>query len=124
MARTIGGRSTTATRPRVAAEEAFDRVHKQRDLPEEIPELPVPASVIRVEDGRTSCDVPALLVALGLVASRSEGGRMLSPGRGPAGRRAGVTRSDPPRAQRPRRLRRLRPAGREAQVARVGPVTA
>ena len=64
----------------VAAEEAFDRVHKQRDLPEEIPELPVPASVIRVDDGSNFLYVPALLEALGLVASRSEGGRMLAQG--------------------------------------------
>jgi tyrosyl-tRNA synthetase len=64
-----------------AAEEAFDRVHKQRDLPEEIPETPVPASVIRVDDdGSHFLYVPALLEALGLVASRSEGGRMLAQG--------------------------------------------
>jgi tyrosyl-tRNA synthetase len=63
-----------------AAEEAFDRVHKQRDLPDDIPEVPVPNEVIRTDEGSAFLYVPALLEALGLVASRSEGGRMLAQG--------------------------------------------
>jgi tyrosyl-tRNA synthetase len=63
------------------AQEAFDRIHKQRDLPDDIPELPVPSTVIRAgDDGSPFLYVPALLEALGLVASRSEGGRMLAQG--------------------------------------------
>ena len=64
-----------------ASEETFDRVHKQRDLPDEIPELPVPSSVIRTDaQGSPFLYVPALLEALGLVSSRSEGGRKLAEG--------------------------------------------
>ena len=98
----------------VAAEEAFDRVHKQRDLPEEIPELPVPASVIRVDERL------ALPVRAGAPGSARAGRQPFrgrpdaGPRRGPGERRDGVARSDPPRAQRPRRLRRLRLAGRKA----------
>jgi tyrosyl-tRNA synthetase len=63
------------------AQAAFDRIHKQRHLPHDIPELPVPSTVIRADDeGSPFLYVPALLEALGLVASRSEGGRMLAQG--------------------------------------------
>jgi tyrosyl-tRNA synthetase len=64
-----------------AAEEAFDRVHKQRDLPDEIPERPVPAEVIRTDDdGAHFLNVPALLEALGIADSRSEARRKLAEG--------------------------------------------
>ena len=64
-----------------AAEDAFDRVHKQRDLPEEISERPVPAAVIRTDDdGSFFLSVPALLEALGIADSRSEARRKLAEG--------------------------------------------
>ena len=64
-----------------AAEAAFDRVHKRRELPEEVPERPVPATVIRTDPHRGwFLYVPALLEALGVVESRSEARRLLAQG--------------------------------------------
>ena len=63
------------------AEAAFDRVHKERDLPQDVPERPVPSSVMRTDDeGRPFLYVPALLHALGVADSRSEAGRKLTEG--------------------------------------------
>ena len=64
-----------------ASEARFDRVHKQRALPKDVPERPVPASVLRAdEDGTWFLYVPALLEALGVADSRSEGRRKLAEG--------------------------------------------
>ena len=63
-----------------AAEERFNRVHRERELPDEVPEMPVPSGVVRVESGATVVSVPALLEALGLVTSRSEGRRLVAQG--------------------------------------------
>ena len=64
-----------------ASEARFDRVHKQRALPTDVPERPVPASVLRAdEDGAWFLYVPALLEALGVADSRSEGRRKLAEG--------------------------------------------
>jgi len=63
------------------SEARFDRVHKERALPDEVPERPVPASVVRAdEDGARYLYVPALLEALGVADSRSEGRRKLAEG--------------------------------------------
>lgn len=61
------------------AEAAFDRVFKHHEAPEEIPQVDVSRSVIRKQaDGSRFLAVPALLEALGLVASRSEARRLLA----------------------------------------------
>ena len=66
-----------------AAEEAFDRVFRAHDLPDDVPEVDVPVSVFSSSDagaGAGSLYVPALLEALGLVESRSEARRLLAQG--------------------------------------------
>jgi tyrosyl-tRNA synthetase len=64
-----------------AAEDAFNRVHRARELPEDVPERSVPTSVVRAEaDGTWFLSVPALLEALGIVGSRSEARRKLAEG--------------------------------------------
>ena len=63
------------------AEAAFDQVHKRRELPEEVPERSVPATVMGTDEDRSwFLSVPALLEALGLVESRSEARRLLAQG--------------------------------------------
>ncbi|MDZ4655576.1 MAG: tyrosine--tRNA ligase [Coriobacteriia bacterium] len=54
------------------AEVAFDRVFKQHDLPEDVPEVEIELA--------DTVHLPALLAALGLVASNSEGRRMIDQG--------------------------------------------
>jgi tyrosyl-tRNA synthetase len=56
----------------LTAEAAFDRLFKQHDVPDEVPDHPLPPD--------EAIWVPALLHAAGLVASNSEGRRMLSQG--------------------------------------------
>jgi tyrosyl-tRNA synthetase len=56
----------------LAAEVAFDRVFKQHEAPEEVPDHPLPASDL--------VWVPGLLQDAGLVSSNSEGRRMLAQG--------------------------------------------
>jgi len=64
-----------------AAELAFDQVHKRRELPADIVERSVPATVIRTDEAGTPfLYVPALLEALDIVESRSEGARLLAQG--------------------------------------------
>jgi tyrosyl-tRNA synthetase len=55
----------------------FDRVHKDGDLPSEIPDRTVPRTVFVDRDGARVLDHAALLVALGLAASRSAARRVL-----------------------------------------------
>ena len=62
------------------AEARFDLVHKERRLPDEIPEVDVPTTVFGPDDGAWAVSVPALLEALGLAASRSEARRLLAQG--------------------------------------------
>jgi tyrosyl-tRNA synthetase len=62
------------------AEARFDLVHKERRLPEEVPDVDVPTAVFGREDGIWTVSVPALLEALGLAASRSEARRLLAQG--------------------------------------------
>ena len=54
------------------AEAAFDRVFKERDLPEDIPEIAV--------DLNDPVHLPALLSELDLVSSNGEGRRMIDQG--------------------------------------------
>ena len=63
-----------------AAESRFDLVHRQRELPEEVPGMSVSADVFRADGDAWVVYVPALLEALGLVESRSEGRRLQSQG--------------------------------------------
>ena len=61
------------------AESAFARVHKEGQLPEEIPDVIVPRSAVFVQGGGAASilDIPALLLALGLVQTRSEARRLI-----------------------------------------------
>ena len=64
-----------------AAEQRFDLVHREHALPEEVPGVTVPAALFGPADGTASVVyVPALLEALGLVASRSEARRLQAQG--------------------------------------------
>jgi tyrosyl-tRNA synthetase len=59
-----------------AAEERFDLVHKQHEVPDDVPLVPLPPHA--VEDGRVW--LPRLLAEIGLVGSNSEGRRMIEQG--------------------------------------------
>jgi tyrosyl-tRNA synthetase len=63
-----------------AAEERFNLVHREREMPDEIPDVRVPSNVFRDEDGGGVVHVPALLEAMGLVGSRSEARRLQAQG--------------------------------------------
>jgi tyrosyl-tRNA synthetase len=58
------------------ARERFDRVHRDRGLPEEIAQAPIPADA--VEEGRIW--LPRLLVGLGRAASNGEARRLIDQG--------------------------------------------
>jgi tyrosyl-tRNA synthetase len=59
-----------------AAEERFDIVHRERELPDEVEEVAIPPDVVR--DGRVW--MPRLLVALGLSSSNAEARRLIDQG--------------------------------------------
>jgi tyrosyl-tRNA synthetase len=63
-----------------AAEERFNVVHRERELPDEIRNVRVPPSVFGDKDGTRVVYVPALLEAMGLVGSRSEARRLQTQG--------------------------------------------
>jgi tyrosyl-tRNA synthetase len=63
-----------------AAEGHFNLVHRERGLPEDVPEISVPAGIVREESGAGVVYIPALLEALGLVGSRSEARRLQAQG--------------------------------------------
>ena len=63
-----------------AAEARFNLVHRERELPEDIPEVSVPADLVKGKSGAGVVYVPALLKALGLVPSTSEGRRLQAQG--------------------------------------------
>jgi tyrosyl-tRNA synthetase len=88
------------------AELRFDVVHRQHQLPEDVPELALP--VTAVENGRVW--LPRLLAKLGLVGSNSEGRRMIEQG---AVRLDGELVEDPGTEIAPEAL-----AGRMVQVGR------
>jgi len=56
----------------------FDRVHRERAVPEAVPEVVVPAAELVDADGRVW--LPRLLVRAGLAGSTSEAGRLLEEG--------------------------------------------
>ncbi len=64
-----------------AAEDRFNVVHREHEIPDEIADVRVPASVFgEKEDGIWVVYVPALLEAMGLVRSRSEARRLQAQG--------------------------------------------
>jgi tyrosyl-tRNA synthetase len=64
-----------------AAEERFNVVHRQHEIPEEVPSVSVPADVFGEDEGGAwVVYVPALLEAMGLVDSRSEARRLQAQG--------------------------------------------
>jgi tyrosyl-tRNA synthetase len=75
-----------------AAEERFDLVHRDRRVPDDVPDVRVPARVFeRGTDDGWIVSVPALLEAMGLVGSRSEARRLQAQG--------GVRRDGEPAAE-------------------------
>ena len=60
----------------VAAEERFDRVHKERALPEDVEETQIPTDAVK--DGKVW--LPRLLAAAGLAASNSDARRLIEQG--------------------------------------------
>jgi tyrosyl-tRNA synthetase len=60
------------------AQAEFDRVHKEGELPDEVPEIPVSRAAVLVQkkDGVVVIDRAALLTELGLAASKSEARRL------------------------------------------------
>ena len=60
----------------VAAEDRFDLVHKERGIPEDIEEMPIPGTAVK--DGKVW--LPRLLVAAGLAASNSDARRLIEQG--------------------------------------------
>ena len=64
-----------------AAEARFDLVHREHEIPDEITDVQVPASIFgEAGDGVWVVYVPALLEAMGLVSSRSEARRLQAQG--------------------------------------------
>jgi tyrosyl-tRNA synthetase len=63
-----------------AAEQRFNAVHREREIPDEVPSVSVPSSVFGEQKGVRVVYVPALLEAMGLVASRSEARRLQAQG--------------------------------------------
>jgi tyrosyl-tRNA synthetase len=89
-----------------AAETRFDRVHRDRELPRDVPETPIPAAAL---EGGTIW-LPRLLVALGRAASNGEARRLVEQG---GVRLDGEVVDDPSREMPPEELR-----GRVLQVGR------
>jgi tyrosyl-tRNA synthetase len=64
-----------------AAEERFSAVHREHEIPDDVPSVSVPSSVFgEQKEGVRVVYVPALLEAMGLVASRSEARRLQAQG--------------------------------------------
>jgi tyrosyl-tRNA synthetase len=64
-----------------AAEERFNIVHREHEIPDNVPGVSVPAGIFGAIEGDTwVVYVPALLEAMGLVASRSEARRLQAQG--------------------------------------------
>jgi tyrosyl-tRNA synthetase len=64
-----------------AAEERFNLVHREHEIPDEVPSVSVPGSVFgELKGGSRVVYVPALLEAMGLVGSRSEARRLQAQG--------------------------------------------
>ena len=82
----------------VRAEEAFNRVHRDRELPHDVPDVPIPATAAR--DGDVW--LPRMLVELGQAASNAEARRKIAQG---GVRIDGVVVQDPDRERPIRELR-------------------
>ena len=89
-----------------AAEAHFDQVHKQHEMPDDVPELPIPVDAIR--DGRAW--LPKVLVGTGLASSNGEARRAVQQG---GVRLDGVPLDDPEAEFDPAALR-----GKVLQVGR------
>jgi tyrosyl-tRNA synthetase len=64
-----------------AAEERFNVMHREHEIPDEVPSVSVPGSVFgELKGGSRVVYVPALLEAMGLVGSRSEARRLQAQG--------------------------------------------
>jgi tyrosyl-tRNA synthetase len=63
-----------------AAEKRFNAVHREHEIPDDVPSVSVPGSVFGEQEGVRIVYVPALLEAMGLVASRSEARRLQAQG--------------------------------------------
>jgi tyrosyl-tRNA synthetase len=94
------------------AESRFDQVHKDRRLPDDVPDVDVPNAVFGPEDGAWTVSVPALLEALGLASSRSEARRLLAQG--------GVRRDGEPVAEETIRVEGAPPGDLGGTVWQVG----
>jgi tyrosyl-tRNA synthetase len=90
----------------IAAEANFDQVHKQHELPDDVPECPIPADALR--DGRAW--LPKVLVGTGLATSNGEARRAVLQG---GVRLDGVPLDDPEAELEPEALR-----GKVLQVGR------
>jgi tyrosyl-tRNA synthetase len=88
------------------AESAFDRVFKHHELPEDVPEVDLPAEVV----GRGGVWVPRLLTLLGMATSNGDARRLMLSG---AVRLDGEQLTDPLREFAPEEL-----SGRTLQVGR------
>jgi tyrosyl-tRNA synthetase len=88
------------------AEARFDQVHKQHELPDDVPERPIPADALR--DGKVW--LPKVLVGTGLAASNGEARRAVQQG---GVRLDGVPLDDPEAEFEPEALR-----GKVLQVGR------
>jgi tyrosyl-tRNA synthetase len=58
------------------AEERFDRVHREHEVPDDVPEVPIPGEA--VQDGRVW--LPRLLATTGLASSNADGRRLIEQG--------------------------------------------
>jgi len=90
----------------VDAEERFDQVHKEHELPDDVPERPIPAESLR--DGKAW--LPKVMVGTGLATSNGEARRAVQQG---GVRLDGVALDDPEAEFEPETLR-----GKVLQVGR------
>jgi tyrosyl-tRNA synthetase len=88
------------------AEARFDRIHREHELPDDVPQMGIPSDAIR--GGRVW--LPRLLVASGLAASNAEARRLIEQG--------GVRLDGEPVADPEREFRRDELSGQVLQVGR------
>ena len=99
--------STTGRAPGSSAEEAFNRVHRDRELPEVVQDVPIPDGAS--EDGVVW--LPRLLVALDLASSNGDARRRIEQG--------GVRLDDEPVTDPSYEARREELAGKVLQVGQA-----
>jgi tyrosyl-tRNA synthetase len=88
------------------AEERFDRVHREREIPDDVPDVAIPAEAIR--DGTVW--LPRLLASTGLASSNAEARRLIEQG--------GVRLDGEPLTDPDQELRAEQLVGRVLQVGR------